>query len=150
MALLNYPDQHLKKYFPQLSSSNSRPTSDKTAHYNCIAWAYGIDNMWFWPDSDHQYYWPDNIRRAEDIDAFIDLFRLQNYIVCESDIYEDGFQKIALYVKDNKPTHAARQLSNGKWTSKLGVDIDIEHDTPECLNGSAYGTVAIIMKRPIA
>jgi hypothetical protein len=35
----------------------------------------------------------------------------------------------------------------GKWTSKLGRGIDIEHDSPEILNGSAYGIAKIFMKR---
>ena len=61
---------------------------------------------------------------------------------------EAGFQKIVIYLDDDdKPTHASRQLETGKWTSKLGREIDIEHDTPEVLNGPEYGTAKIIMKR---
>ena len=63
---------------------------------------------------------------------------------------EKGFQKIALYVKDGIPTHAARQLPTGKWTSKLGRDIDIEHDFPEVLNGADYGVASIFMKKEIS
>jgi hypothetical protein len=55
--------------------------------------------------------------------------------------------RIVLYIKDGKPTHAARQLPTGKWTSKLGSDIDIEHDYPEVLNGQDYGIASIFMKR---
>lgn len=51
-----------------------------------------------------------------------------------------------------EPTHAARQLPSGAWTSKLGEWEDIEHDTLEALEGSegrgeAYGRVALILKR---
>jgi hypothetical protein len=42
-----------------------------------------------------------------------------------------GWQTIALYSADGELTHAARRLDNGRWTSKLGPDIDIEHDTLE-------------------
>jgi hypothetical protein len=58
-----------------------------------------------------------------------------------------GFEKIAIYVLDEKPQHAARQLPNGKWTSKLGQYEDIEHNALEGLEGSIYGYVACVMKR---
>ena len=58
-------------------------------------------------------------------------------------------KKIAIYVNpDGKPTHAARQLSSGQWTSKLGQLEGIEHNILEGLTGSEYGTVAVMMKRP--
>jgi hypothetical protein len=47
-------------------------------------------------------------------------------------------------------THAARQLPNGKWTSKLGKGEDIEHDTPDDVSGGIYGEVVEIMRRPIS
>jgi hypothetical protein len=43
----------------------------------------------------------------------------------------------------------ARQLSNGKWTSKLGQDEDIEHENLEGLVGEIYGSVVCIMKKTI-
>jgi hypothetical protein len=36
-------------------------------------------------------------------------------------------------------------LSDGKWTSKIGKDLDIAHDTLEVLEGPEYGNVYIIM-----
>jgi hypothetical protein len=49
---------------------------------------------------------------------------------------------------DGEPTHAARQLPNGKWTSKLGRWQDIEHEL-DGLVGEMYGTVKQILKRAI-
>lgn len=40
-------------------------------------------------------------------------------------------------------------MPDGKWTSKLGHDVDIEHDTPEDLAEGIYGTVMHYMRRPI-
>ena len=34
---------------------------------------------------------------------------------------------VAIYQSGGLPTHAARQLSDGNWTSKLGPNIDITH-----------------------
>jgi hypothetical protein len=68
---------------------------------------------------------------------------------CEDAGLEVGFEKIALYAtSDGEPTHAARQLRNGKWTSKLGRWQDIEHEL-EGLVGEMYGTVKQILKREI-
>jgi hypothetical protein len=59
------------------------------------------------------------------------------------------YQKIAIYIDvSGTPTHAARQLPNGKWTSKLGWLEDIEHEL-DGLTGDRYGCVAQILKRPI-
>lgn len=49
---------------------------------------------------------------------------------------------------DSIPTHAARQLPNGRWTSKLGFLEDIEHDLHD-VAGEAYGTVVVLLKRPM-
>jgi hypothetical protein len=66
---------------------------------------------------------------------------------------EAGFEKIAIYVDgDGVPTHAARQLSDGAWTSKLGEWEDIRHLTLEAMEddglGLGYGKVSLILKRP--
>jgi hypothetical protein len=58
-----------------------------------------------------------------------------------------GVEKIAIYVRSDIPSHVARQLPNGKWTSKLGLREDIEHDL-EALEGPEYGSVVLILSRP--
>ncbi len=68
---------------------------------------------------------------------------------CEQSEFEQGFEKIAIYVNNmGKPTHAARQLPSGYWTSKLGRWIDIEH-TLAGLTESEYGSVAQVLRRAI-
>jgi hypothetical protein len=70
-------------------------------------------------------------------------------VFCLCHALEVGFEKIALYATpDGEPTHAARQLLNGKWTSKLGRWQDIEHEL-DGLVGELYGTVRRILKRTI-
>jgi hypothetical protein len=133
--------------FPNLNHANYKITSPMDNAYNCIAWAYGVKDNWFWPSE--PYFWPDNIRYEETIEAFVELFHSINYEYCDNYLPENNYEKIAIYALNDIPTHAARQLSNGKWTSKLGRNIDIEHNTLDCLNGPAYGEVAVIMKRSI-
>jgi hypothetical protein len=69
--------------------------------------------------------------------------------LCENGELENGFEKIAIYVdKTRKPTHAAHQLPNGKWESKLGGDVDIQHDSLAELTGELYGEAACYLRRP--
>ena len=128
--------------FPKITTSNCRCTSPATDDYNCIAWAYGIDSDWCQPG----LFWPIS-RQDNTIDAYVELFVSIGYVRCKDALYEEGFEKIALYTINGEPTHAARQLATGKWTSKLGSDIDIEHDYPEVLDGPAYGAASIFMRK---
>ena len=61
---------------------------------------------------------------------------------------EEGFEKVVIYVKGVAPTHAARQLSSGWWTSKLGREWDIVHKRVEDVEGAVYGQAAQFMRRP--
>lgn len=77
-------------------------------------------------------------------------FQALGYETCEEDDrLEPGYEKVALYGSSCVYTHAARQLTNGRWTSKLGKAEDIEHDTPDDVAGGLYGEVVEIMKRPV-
>ncbi len=58
-------------------------------------------------------------------------------------------ETVALYLQDGRPTHAARQLPNGKWTNKLGQDVDVVHDQlEEILTWCEYGKPAVFLRRP--
>ncbi|OZE22149.1 hypothetical protein CH262_18940 [Rhodococcus sp. 05-2255-1e] len=56
-------------------------------------------------------------------------------------------EKIAVYAKNGVPTHAARQLADGTWTSKCGKSNDITHMDTEHVGGDIYGEVAFYMAR---
>ncbi len=143
------PAALIEKNFPNLKSAVYSIKSPVSTLYNCIAWAANEDDRWWWPDVNEQYYWPDGVKREESLPAFIQAFSLLGYKPCKDSNLEPGFGKVAIYFDQNgKPTHAARQLSSGKWTSKLGRLEDIEH-TLEGLENSDYGKVAQILKRPI-
>lgn len=104
---------------------------------------------WWWPDPLEIAFWPDNVQRVETLEAFMEAFEMLFYTPCDSPDHEKGYEKIALYVNpDGKPTHVARQLDNGSWTSKLGQSYDIEHDI-DGVSGANYGSVSVIMKRPV-
>jgi hypothetical protein len=138
----------LEKAFPSLRNSDYKITSEKDPGYNCIAWAAGFDNIWWWPDPSPFAYWPEETRECS-VEAFVRVFTSMGYEICHSAEHETGFEKVAIYEKDGVPQHMARQLSNGYWTSKCGGDEDIQH-TLGSLEDSDYGKVSIIMKRKAA
>lgn len=136
--------------FPRLSSDTYRITSPASPQYNCIAWSLGITSHWWqpglcWSPAD----WPpDDVS----LGALERMFASMGYHNCEMHADpEPGFEKVALYALSGfLYTHAARQLPNGMWTSKLGKGIDIEHRSIHDIEGPAYGNVQQIMKRAIS
>jgi hypothetical protein len=140
----------LEQIFPRLATGNYQVTSPKNEHYNCIAWAAGDTANWWWPGPDpDREYWPTNVVREETLAGFVALFSFLGYVVCAGEDLEESFERIALFADaQGQPTHAARQLPSGLWSSKLGKLEDIEHALHD-LEGTAYGTVMLLMKRSI-
>lgn len=82
------------------------------------------------------------------IEAFLAAFSMLGYEECSSGELEGGYEKVALYADDRGvPTHAARQLPNGRWTSKLGHAEDIVHSSLQEI-GNGYGRAVAFLRRP--
>lgn len=93
-------------------------------------------------------YWPPNIPRDVTLDAITQAFESVGFTVCNDPAHEDGYERVAVFAKTgNTYTHAARQLEDGRWTSKLGPLEDIEHDHLVGVEGDEYGEVVTLMKR---
>jgi hypothetical protein len=129
-------------------------TSERDINYNCFAWAAEEQDTWWGTSSDD--YWPAGIVREVTLEAYIHAYETIRYEICQNELYEARYEKIALYVNDlGKPIHASRQLSDGKWTSKVGEWEDIKHEfacnliiqiNEKIVN---YGTIGVILRRPI-
>lgn len=143
--------EQMRALFPRLGTNAFRVTSQRDPGYNCIAWAAGATNHWWWPlDDPAEAYWPDGLPRVRTLEAFRAVFATLGYVDCPSDTWEPGFEKVALFADAaGLPTHAARQLTSSRWTSKLGQAEDIEHDLLD-LEGDLYGSVIVVMRRPRA
>jgi hypothetical protein len=139
------PDDVIRDLFPNLRASGHKITSEDTRRYNCLAWAAGeTHRRWDW----HlPYHWP--ATRRPEVEYFMEAYASIGYVECDNGDFEHGFEKIAIYGVYGWGTHAARQLGNDKWTSKLGNLEDIEHPTLNGLEDSSYGRVEKYMKRPI-
>lgn len=135
--------------FPRLTATNHRDTSPQDRRYNCVAWAAEDTAHWWQPG----VYWlpPDWPVNDYGLGALERAFLALGYEDCEMNwSLEPGYLKVALYASGGFVyTHAARQLPTGKWTSKLGKSVDIEHDTPDVIAGGLYGEVMQIMRRAV-
>jgi hypothetical protein len=140
----------LEELFPGLAQGGFLHTSPADPHYNCIAWAAGDTGKWWWPTPElEDAFWPAGVAREETILAFQEAFATLGYFLCDGEELEPGFEKIALFADDQGiPSHAARQVPKGSWTSKIGELEDIEHALHD-LEGTEYGTVVQILKRPL-
>jgi len=133
--------------FPRLAVDGYRLTSDPSEEQNCIGYAADRPGEWWEPLEDT--VWPDGVPRDYSVDSLVAAFLTLGYAQCDSGSHEVGYEKVAIYSDGDEYTHAARQLADGSWTSKLGREDDIRHPTPESLAGGAYGNVVRMLKRTI-
>ncbi len=141
----------LELNFPRLTDTAYGITSEATPDYNCIAWAAGDDSRWWEPDPFFQYYWPERVERQYTVRAYAEAFLGLGFELCTDGAFEEGKEKVAIFAApDGLPTHAARQLSDGTWTSKLGKSVDIRHVNLEDVGGRIYGDPVLMLQRPTA
>ena len=141
--------KHLKPcpLLPNLRKKNNDVASDIDGKYNCISFAAGITNIKWWPTWTNDAYWPPSAPKVETVEAFVWAFSTLGYSVSENGDYVKGVEKVALYTKLGKPTHAAKQVGPGKWQSKLGNFYDIVH-TARAVSGGSYGEIELFLERP--
>jgi type VI secretion system secreted protein VgrG len=125
--------------FPRLGRSYAL-LAPSTRTYNCIAWSLGITDRWVWPGAN--------------VSDFDGLYGRQGYRRLGNLNYrtQPGVDKLVLYAKRKADgswecTHAARQMANGTWTSKLGALPLIGHRTPGDVSGPSYGVPIAVYVR---
>src|SRR5260370_14840980 len=102
----------MEDLFPGLRGSAYEITSPPDPVYNCIAWAAGATDIWWWPIGDpQQVYWPTGVPGEETLDAVQAAFAVLGYSVCDNAELELDYEKVALFVNaTGSPTHAIRRL----------------------------------------
>jgi hypothetical protein len=95
-----------------------------------------------------QAYWPPGVQRVLTVEAFVCAYTSIGYVLCPPGTFEPevGYEKVVIFTKNGVPTHAARSTPSGWWASKLGPNVDIEHEL-HALDGPEYGGPAIVLKR---
>ena len=151
---------HLIRKFPKLLADGAKKTSEATRQYNCIAWSAARDELQWWDPEKYEswYYWPPNLPPKDySFENFVRLFQDKGYKECTGSQFEFLYKKVAIYAiygfyeKDKWGfSHVCDQLNSGAWTSKLGPDEDIKHNSLEALAGDVeneYGEIRVILKR---
>ena len=139
----------IESIFPNLRGTDWSITSHCDARYNCIAWAADETHVAWWPDPYKIAYWPAEAPREVSVEAFIRAFETIGYMRGATDQLHAGFEKVAIYALNGEPKHAAKQTLAGKWSSKLGKEVDIEHEW-NGLDDTIYGKIVHVLKRQIA
>lgn len=136
--------------FEHLNSANYTVTSCKDPRYNCLAWAVGdIGKKWD-PLQERGYYWPPGIGREGTVEECVEIFKLHGYEDAHQNFaYEVGYERVAIFEDETGWSHIARQLRDGKWSSKLGKGADIEHLSLQSLEGPepAYGKLVRCLRK---
>lgn len=124
------------------------PKNTEIDDFNCHAYVVDIYNDWCGAS---EKSWPYlKISRYPTLENYIKYFGMFGYNMCETDEYEENFNKIAIFINKKYVTHSAKQFGN-KWRSKLGEYYIIEHEL-EWLTGydaKNYGEIGAILKRKI-
>lgn len=141
-------DSKRERCFPRLTPKNYKVTSTATRNYNCLAHAVHREDVWFSHLPGDGRYWPPGVTRSGTVGAWIEALGHFAFVPCSSPVLELGVEKIAIYTKEDVPTHVARQLPSGHWTSKLGSWEQIEHKSLHDLEGDVYGTATHFLSHP--
>lgn len=135
---------------PFLVSEGYVVKSIATRRYNCIAFAADDPSVFYWPDDDDNpdAYWPIS-RKDISLDCFVEMFAHLGYEKCDDGSLEAGYEKVVIYIFEGKPSHAAKQLEDGRWKSKLGLAQDIEHNSVKAVEDEVcYGTATQYLRKP--
>lgn len=133
--------------FPNRTEANCHVKSPATYEYNCVGWAVHTKRHYIWPDEREQLAWPPDMPREETVDALRGFFERIGFSRCPDADFEARYEKVAIYATAGNPQHVARQRRSGRWTSKLGGQVDVDHATLGVLAGGPYGEVVLIMRR---
>jgi|SRR5579871_5987511 len=130
-----------------LTNIAQKKTSDPDDNYNCIAWAFGDNTRFWWPVVNPKAHWPIPFAGLTIMQAFEAWFAHDGWTLTTDETFEAAYKKVALYVVNGVPTHAARLIADGVWTSKLGREMDLSHGRAD-LDGQEYGSISRVYRKP--
>jgi hypothetical protein len=119
---------HLESLLPGLRGSGCVVTSPEDIRCDGLAWAAEDEEHWWWPNEDS--HWPEEAAREETIAAVVAAYGVLGFVSGEGLLVEQEYEDMVIYTsRDGTPTHVARQLQFGLWSSKRGLLQDVEHRT---------------------
>jgi hypothetical protein len=129
--------EQLQDEFPHLDIDNARVLRHEDDNYNCFAWALGFTDRWL---NANNYF------GTRSKAAFVRAFEAAGWKKTK----RPSGEQVAIYKRGRDVTHVARRTKvDGRyvWTSKLGSNELITHDSPASLEGGYYGDVVQILSR---
>lgn len=139
----------IERSFPSLNQSNYRVASSVDFNYNCLAFAVGDESHWWEPPMGMGQYWPPGFADDIRVETVAAILRLHGFVLELDRGYTPQVDAIAVYGNSSGEWLHFARFTDGAWKSKLGSDHDIVHTTLECLEGSVYGVVVLILgKKP--
>lgn len=139
-------------------------TSDPDPGYNCVAWALGRNDRFWWPDmwgataeGARDEFWPLPYVGHYAMAQIENLLAHYGYEKTEIFDYETGVAKIAVYAEGDTPTHLARMIMPdefpdvpaGLWTSKIFRGIDAAHELNALATPQIFGSVFAVYAKTI-
>ena len=117
-----------------------------TVTYNCIGWSLGHTRSWVWPTVSGQ---PASLYHFDGLYRYYGFYRVAGLDYSR----QPGLDKVVLYASQQPdgriaPTHAALQMTDGSWSSKLGSLPLIRHLHPNDVAGPSYGSPWVLYVRP--
>lgn len=71
--------QEIEAAFPELVGTKYSEKSKETDVYNCIAFAFGDVNQWWWPEKGYGIYWPPGFPLSQSVDVLIRICEVHGY-----------------------------------------------------------------------
>ncbi|WIG95227.1 DUF6209 family protein [Myxococcus sp. SDU36] len=131
------------KSFPNLTEEKFVGIGPSTQRYNCIAWTVGVRDEWVWPGT-----------KVEDFDK---LYADKGFKPLDTvDLSHDpDLEKVVIYGLKPRSgtgplevTHGALMDDQGRFTSKIGTQPLIRHNSADDLSGPSYGEPVRVYVRP--
>ncbi|HEX4125658.1 MAG TPA: hypothetical protein VHY37_13095 [Tepidisphaeraceae bacterium] len=159
-AAVKFIEDNLKGFDFGAIEWTSDPTPwdvDPDAVYNCFGHAVGFKRFWQPPsihgdfEGDPRFYWPPELLGGSGdntwVHRYVEAAKTLGFDVCGDDSsWEPSFEKIVLIHSGGVFTHASLQVSETRWSSKLGDLSDFQHPLESVLR-KPFGRGAIFMKR---
>ena len=113
-------------------------------NFNCIGYALSINEFVSYHIS---RYWIDSVPRNASIINLVKIFEHFGFERCNS-LVETGYKKIVIYGNHGISKHAAIQLDNIWYESKMG-SYEICKHTLEAIEGALYGYPKVWMRKKL-
>lgn len=109
----------------------------------------GFNDRWVDTVVSPGHWWPDGVQRSTSLQALIDAFLAVGFEQTDNGLFEEGYDKVALFQKDGEWTHASRIESDNVEYSKFGGSFDGLH-SHNIFSDSIYGNEYAYMRRPVS